>query len=265
VKKMAISIAVASGKGGTGKTTISANLAVALAKLGKDVVVLDADIAMANLELVLGIEGKKGKTLNDVLAGNASIEEAIYEGPAGVKVIPAGISLDAFRKARPEKLEEVLKKLHDMAEIIIIDCPAGIGKEALTAISAAEHLILVVNPEISSIADALKVIAIAKKLGTNVLGAIINRTMKEDSELSSKAIAAILEVPILGVVPEDPNIRKCAAFGEPIVLKYPDSPAAQAIMEIAAKLIGKKYIPEKKKEKESFIKKFLRGIFGGRK
>ncbi|HIP84151.1 MAG TPA: septum site-determining protein MinD [Methanothermococcus okinawensis] len=261
---MAVSIAIASGKGGTGKTTISANLAVALAKLGKDVIVLDADIAMANLELVLGVEGK-GKTLNDVLAGKASIEEAIYEGPAGVKVIPAGISLDAFRKARPEKLEEVLKKLHDMAEIIIIDCPAGIGKEALTAISAAENLILVVNPEISSIADALKVIAIAKKLGTNVLGAIINRTMKEDSELSAKAIATILEVPILGVVPEDPNVRKCAAFGEPIVLKYPDSPAAQAIMEIAAKLIGKKYIPEKKKEKESFIKKFIKGIFGGKK
>ena len=261
---MAVSIAVASGKGGTGKTTISANLAVALAKLGKDVVVLDADIAMANLELVLGVEGK-GKTLNDVLAGNASIEEAIYEGPAGVKVIPAGISLDAFRRARPEKLEEVLEKLHDMAEIIIIDCPAGIGKEALTAISAAENLILVVNPEISSISDALKVIAIAKRLDTRVLGAIINRTMKEDSELSSKAIATILEVPILGVVPEDPNVRKCAAFGEPIVIKYPDSPAAQAIMEIAAKLIGKKYIPKKKEEKESFIKKFLRGIFGGRK
>ena len=261
---MAVSIAVASGKGGTGKTTISANLAVALAKFGKDVIVLDADIAMANLELVLGIEGK-GKTLNDVLAGNASIEEAIYEGPAGVKVVPAGISLDAFRKARPEKLEEVLEKLHEMAEIIIIDCPAGIGKEALTAISAAENLILVVNPEISSISDALKVIAIAKRLETRVLGAIINRTMKEDSELSSKAIATILEVPILGVVPEDPNVRKCAAFGEPIVVKYPDSPAAQAIMEIAAKLIGKKYIPKKKEEKESFIKKFLRGIFGGRK
>ncbi|HIP16335.1 MAG TPA: septum site-determining protein MinD [Methanothermococcus okinawensis] len=260
---MAISIAIASGKGGTGKTTISANLAVALAKFRRDVIVLDADIAMANLELVLGVEGK-GKTLNDVLAGRASIEEAIYEGPAGVKVVPAGISLDAFRKARPEKLEEVLKKLHDMAEIIIIDCPAGIGREALTAISASEHLILVVNPEISSISDALKVIAIARRLDTNVLGAVINRTMKEDSELSSKAIATILEVPVLGVVPEDPNVRKCAAFGVPIVIRYPDSPASQAIMEIAAKLIGKEYKP-KKVEKESFIKKFIRGIFGGRK
>ena len=84
----------------------------------------------------------------------------------------------------------------------------------------------------------------------------------EDSELSSKAIETILEVPILGVVPEDPNVRRCAAFGEPIVLKYPDSPASQAILQIAARLIGKEYKPEKV-EKESFIKKFIKGLFGG--
>lgn len=138
---MAITIAIASGKGGTGKTTISANLSVALSKFGKDVIVLDADIAMANLELVMGLDGKP-ITLNDVLAGSASVEQAIYEGPGGVKVVPAGVSLDGFKKAKPEKLLEVLSKLHELGDIIIIDCPAGIGKEALTAISTAEHLIL---------------------------------------------------------------------------------------------------------------------------
>ena len=95
---MAITIAIASGKGGTGKTTISANLSVALSKFGKDVIVLDADIAMANLELVMGLDGKP-ITLNDVLAGSASVEQAIYEGPGGVKVVPAGVSLDSFKKA----------------------------------------------------------------------------------------------------------------------------------------------------------------------
>ncbi len=260
---MATTIAMASGKGGTGKTTTSANLAVALSKFGKDVIVLDADIAMANLELVMGLDGKP-ITLNDVLAGRATIDQAIYEGPAGVKVIPAGVSLDGFRRAKPEKLVEVLTKLHDMADIIIIDCPAGIGKEALSAISTAEHLILVVNPEISSISDALKIIAIAKRFGTNILGTIVNRTAMEDTELSAKAIETILETPILGIIPEDPNVRRCAAFGEPIVLKYPDSPAAEAIMQIAAKLVGEKYIPKKTEEK-SFIKRFIKGLFGGKK
>jgi septum site-determining protein MinD len=260
---MAITIAMASGKGGTGKTTTSANLAVALSKFGKEVVVLDADIAMANLELVMGLDGKP-ITLNDVLSGSASIEHAIYEGPGGVKVVPAGVSLDGFRKAKPERLMEVLTKLHEIGDIILIDCPAGIGKEALSAISTSEYVILIVNPEISSISDALKVIAIAKRFETNILGAIINRTAMEDTELSSKAIETILEVPILGIIPEDPNVRRCAAFGEPIVLKYPDSPASQAIMQIAAKLTGANYIPKKTEEK-SFIKRFIKGLFGGRK
>ena len=260
---MAITIAIASGKGGTGKTTISANLSVALSKFGKDVIVLDADIAMANLELVMGLDGKP-ITLNDVLAGSASVEQAIYEEPGGVKVVPAGVSLDSFKKAKPEKLLEVLSKLHELGDIIIIDCPAGIGKEALTAISTAEHLILIVNPEISSISDALKVVAIARRFETNILGTIINRTTMDDSELSSKAIETILEVPILGVIPEDPNVRRCAAFGEPIVIRYPNSPASQDIMQIAARLTGREYIPKQTEEK-SFIKKFIKGLFGGRK
>jgi septum site-determining protein MinD len=260
---MATTIAIASGKGGTGKTTTSANLSVALTKFGKDVIVLDLDIAMANLELVMGLDGKS-ITLNDVLAGRADIMDAIYEGPNGVKVVPAGISLDAFRKAKPERLIDVLTKLHGMCDIMILDCPAGIGKEALTAVSAAEHLILLVNPEISSISDALKVVAISKRFETNILGTIINRASLEDTELSSKAIETILEVPLLGMIPEDPNIRRCAAFGEPIVLKYPNSPAAQAIMQIAAKLTGKEYIPTKTEEK-SLVKKFIKGLFGGKK
>ncbi|WP_423791909.1 septum site-determining protein MinD [Methanocaldococcus indicus] len=260
---MAIAIAIASGKGGTGKTTIAANLAVALAKFGKKVAVLDADIAMANLELIMGLEGKP-VTLNDVLAGKADIKEAIYEGPEGVLVIPAGVSLEKFRRAKPEKLEEVLKTIHDMVDILIIDCPAGIGKETLIAISSADGLIVVVNPEISSISDALKVLAIAKRLGTDIIGAIVNRVSNESTELSVKAIQTILDVPVIGVVPEDPNVRKAAAFGVPLVVMYPDSPASEAIMQIAAKLIGAKYEPKTKKKKEGFISRFLKGLFGRR-
>jgi len=93
-------ITVASGKGGTGKTTLTANLGIALAQHGYDVTIVDADITMANLELILGMEGLP-VTLQNVLAGEARIEEAIYSGPGGVKVVPAGVSLEGLRKGEP--------------------------------------------------------------------------------------------------------------------------------------------------------------------
>ena len=95
-------------------------------------------------------------------------------------------------------------------------------------------------------------------VATNVLGAIINRVTEDSSELSSRSIETILEVPIVGIVPEDTNVRRSSAFGVPIVLKHNDSPAAQAIMELAAKLVGKKYIPQEK-PKDTFVKKFFKG------
>ena len=110
-------ISVASGKGGVGKTTITANLGVALATYGEEVIVLDADVAMANLELIQGMEGKS-ITLQDVLSGEATIDEAIYEGPGGVKIVPAGISLEGLRKVKLDRLEEALEVLIEDADIL---------------------------------------------------------------------------------------------------------------------------------------------------
>ena len=234
---MARVICVASGKGGTGKTTISANLGVALAKMGKEVIVLDADITLANLELILGMEGLP-VTLQNVLAGEASTEDAIYTGPAGVKIIPAGISLEGLRKANPDRLEEVLLSLLDMAEFIILDAPAGLEKSAIVALAASDELLLVVNPEIASITDALKTKYIAERLGTKMLGIIVNRVTKLGVEIAKKEIEAILEGKVLAVIPEDPEVRKAAAFGQPVVLRNPKSPASRALYELAGKIAG---------------------------
>lgn len=254
---MVRTITIASGKGGTGKTTIAANLAIALADIGIKVCVLDADIEMANLELILGMENKR-ITLLDVLADRADIKDAIYIGPKSVLVIPSGISLEKLRNVDPEKLKDAIKKIIDVAEIFIIDAPAGIGKDTLIAISSARECLLVVNPDISSLSDALKTKIIAQRLGSEIIGAVLNRVEETTGELTAQEVSTILEVPVMGVVPEDKNVRRAGIYGEPLILRYPNSPASVAIKKLARKLAG---LPvEEEREKRSVISKLLSGL-----
>ncbi|RLG59613.1 MAG: septum site-determining protein MinD, partial [Candidatus Hydrothermarchaeota archaeon] len=136
------SILIASGKGGVGKTVVSVNLATALAMRGKKVTIIDADIEMANVALRLKIDKKeKTKTLHDVLAGEARLEEAIYSGPHGLKVIPSGISLESLKKVDESKLESVLREALKDTDILIIDAPAGL-KTSIPAMRVAEELLI---------------------------------------------------------------------------------------------------------------------------
>lgn len=255
-------ITVASGKGGVGKTTITANLGVALSIYGEETIVLDADVAMANLELILGMEGKS-ITLHDVLSGEASIEDAIYEGPGGVKVIPAGISLEGLRKIRFDRLEEALSILVENADILLIDAPAGLEKDALSALAAAQELILVTIPEVPSISDALKTKIIASKLGVEITGVVINREQHDKTFLTVDEIEAILEVPVIAIVPDDPEVSRAAAFGEPLVVRNPKSSTSNAIMQLGADLIGEEYHPIEP-DKKGVISRLVEGLLGRR-
>lgn len=255
---MARTITIASGKGGTGKTMVTANLGIALTQLGYDVTIVDADITMANLELILGMEGLP-ITLQNVLAGEAKIEEAIYIGPGGVKVIPAGVSLEGLRKANPEKLEEVLTRVVGGTDILLLDAPAGLERSAVIAIAAAQELLLVVNPEISSITDGLKTKIVAERLGTKTLGVVINRMTGWGIDMAKSEIEAILEAKVIATIPEDPEVRKAAAFGKPVVLSAPNSPASIAIKELAMAIAGKKKeVKPAQVKKETVIEKMLK-------
>ncbi|MFQ5975565.1 MAG: cell division ATPase MinD [Candidatus Hydrothermarchaeales archaeon] len=253
---MGLSITIAAGKGGAGKTTVSTNLGVALAQFGKDITILDSDIEMANLELHMGLEGMK-TTLQNVLSGEAPISDAIYEGPAGVKIIPAGVSLDGLKKADPDKLEEILEEVLKTTEILIIDAPPGLGKITISALAAGQELLLVANPEISSMSDALKTKIVARKLGPHVLGAVLNKMGEKNTDLTIQEVETILECQVLGAIPEDPEARKAVAFGQPVVLRAPDSPSAIAFKKLAADLIGEEFTPPKTSKK-----KFGGGLFG---
>ncbi len=204
--------------------------------MGKHVLLLDADIEMANLALHLGLEGVN-VTLHTVLSGEADIQSAIYEGPAGVKVVPSGISLDSLIKVDPDRLGGVLNELLNSVDLLFIDAPAGLGKAAAVALASAQEVILVLNPEISSLSGALKTKIVAGRLGANILGVVVNRANIAGGDLNIKEIEILLETSILGLIPEDSDVGSAAALGIPIVLKSPNSPVAIAVKKLASDLV----------------------------
>jgi len=238
---MARIIAIASGKGGTGKTTITANLGICLARLGKKVLLIDADVAMANLSLILGMQSSP-ITLHDVLLGETEVQNAIYDGPDGVHFIPSGLSLDNYKRVDSERLSSVVSQLSEQYDFILLDAAAGIEKNVLSALSAAQETLLVTMPTSPAIADALKTKLVAQRLGSKVMGVIINFVMNEKGEIGRQEISGILELPIYGIVPYDPEVRKSFMQQKvyPVIVRKPDAPASLEIARIASRLTGLK-------------------------
>lgn len=252
---------IASGKGGTGKTTVSVNLGTMLAQLGKETYLMDADIGMANVGLIIGLQDAP-VTLHEVLAGKSTIDDAIYEGPAGLKVIPSGISLQGFQQADPDKMRDVMTEIVKRCDFLLIDAPAGISKDGVVPLAIADEVILVVNPELSSIVDALKTKILTEVVGGHVLGTIINRVDSDKSDIITKKMEKVLGVKVLGIIPEDPNVRKASSLKVPIVIKFPASPASKAIKRIASNLVGVAYKEEVTEVKrEGFIERFSKALF----
>jgi len=258
-------ITVASGKGGTGKTSTVVNLGTALALLGKKTAILDADIAMANIGLHLGIE-KSPVTLHDVLSGTASIRDAIYEAPSGLMIVPCGVSLSGFERSDPEKLRTALTEMTHEIEFLLIDAPAGLSKDGLIPLALADDVVLVVNPEISSLADALKTKRVAEMLGSHVSGTILNRVGGERTDLSRQEVSKILGTDVIAVVPDDVEVRRSAALKKPIVLRRTNSPAAIAYRKLAAQMAGTAFTEPRIAPGAGgggFIGRFVRTVFGG--
>ncbi len=250
--------AIASGKGGTGKTTTTVNLGTSLAMLGKKTAIVDADIGMANMGLLLGLEKSK-VTLHEVLSGEAKIKDAIYDGPSGLKVVPSGLSLKGFQKSNPDKLKQVIAALSDGMDYVLIDAPAGLSKDSMVPLAVADKVLLVVNPELSSLTDALKTKTLAELLGRSVEGVILNRAEFHKSEISSNKVKELIGAEVIETIPEDANVRSSASFKVPVVVKAPASPASIAFRRLAAKITGQKFI-EPEAKKGSFFRSLM-GIF----
>ncbi|ASJ07511.1 cell division ATPase MinD [Thermococcus pacificus] len=230
-------ISVASGKGGTGKTTTTANLAIALGKMGYRVCAVDADLTMANLSLVMGIDDAD-TTIHDVLAGMADINDAIYATTyENVHVIPAAIDWEHVIRADPRKLPDTIKPLKEKFDFVIIDSPAGLQMDAMNAMMSGEEVLLVTNPEISCLTDTMKVGMVLKRAGLAVLGFVLNRYGRSENDIPPDAAEEVMEIPLLEVIPEDPKVREATLEGVPVVEYAPNSPGAKAFMELAETIV----------------------------
>ncbi len=243
---MARIISVLSGKGGVGKTTLVSNLGTALVKRGKKVTILDANVTTPNLSLHLGIP-LYPVTLHDVLRDNISIEAATYDHHTGLKVVPASLSTKALRGIDMSKLESALSHLVEKNDIIIVDSAAGLGEEALTAIDVADDLIVVTNPELPAVTDALKTIKMAQEAGTNILGVVVNRVKGLNHEMSMDEIRSMLEVPIISIIPEDVHVPKSISKKTPVVHHKPRSRSSIQFQKLASRILGETYYGVKKK------------------
>jgi len=245
-------ITITSGKGGVGKTTTSINLAAAMNHFGKETILVDANLTTPNVGLHLGAPIVP-ISLNHVLLDKATINEAIYEHESGTKIMPSSLSINELRRLNHSKLKEVGRKLRKMADIVIFDSAAGLGEEAIAAMESADELIIVTNPEIPAVTDALKATKLIEQLGKKVMGVIVTRVRYSKTEMPLSNISEMLELPIIGIIPEDDRVQSSLMMKEALVHSYPRSRAAIEYKRIAANIIGKTDYHEKPKFFERFF------------
>ncbi|MFC5279858.1 P-loop NTPase [Halorubrum rubrum] len=246
---MATVYAVASAKGGVGKTTTTAAIATILAEAGADVVAIDADVGMANLADALGmVPGET--TVHDVLAGRADPTEAVHDGPAGLRVVPGDPDLDAYAAADPTELGGVIEAFAD-ADWVFLDSGAGLSHDSTLPIGLADETLLVSTPDRSALGDTEKTRQLAERIGGRVAGAAITRVGGDEDESTRRSdpdgaadagdptvdiVEEILATEVLARVPEDPTVARASSAGEPLTTFDPDAPASRAYRELARTL-----------------------------
>lgn len=231
--------AIASGKGGVGKTTITANLAVAIAELDYDVAIVDLDLGMANLAGWFGVT-PSGSTLHTVLAGNASIADAQYDAPGGVTLIPSGTDVSSYADTDIERLDAVIPELRSSFEYVLLDTGAGISHETVRPLGLSDGVLLTTTPREPAVDNTLATIELLDRIDASITGLIVNRTRPE-SALPDDLLAAQT---LLGTLPEDSTIATAHEQGVPFNIAHPDSAATERIRAIAEELTDTTYTSE---------------------
>jgi septum site-determining protein MinD len=254
-------VTITSGKGGVGKTTVTGNLAVALARLGQRVVCLDLDIGLRNLDLVLGLENRIVYDIVDVIEGRVRLRQALVKDKRleGLHLLSAA----QWREKHAINALQVTKVCRDLCaefDLVLIDSPAGIEIGFRNAIAPADQVLLVVTPEVSSIRDADRVIELLAEAGKPAPRLIVNRVrpamIKKGDMLDVADVLEILRIQLLGIVPEDQHVIANTNMGTPTVTAGP-SAAGLAFTQISRRLMGEK-IPMTSEDPRNWLGRLTR-------
>jgi flagellar biosynthesis protein FlhG len=238
-------LVVASGKGGVGKSNCAANLAVALGELGARVLLVDADFAQANLDLLLGVHPRYD--LQHLLAREKTPEEIVVTGPRNVRLIPAASGapeLADLDDVRREIVVRAISQLEDGSDLVLIDTSSGVGRSVTSLCLAADDVVIVTTPEMPAFSDAYSLIKLLQQQGMQrAPHLLINMAgSPEEAEETAHRIRLVarrflrLEVDSWGHVPFDPSIARAVRRQEPVVSAFPQSPASLAYRALAARL-----------------------------
>jgi len=261
-------LAVTGGKGGVGKSNVSVNVAVALAEQGKRVVLLDADLGLANIDVLLGISS--GRNISDVLAGEAELREIMVPGPGGVKIIPASSGTQQMANLGEREHAGIIgafSELGDQMDVLIVDTAAGISRTVTNFVRAAQETLIVVTDEPTSVTDAYALIKVLNrdcKMDRFRVLANMVRTPKEGQNLFNKLVKVtdrFLDVTLqyVGSVPMDESVRKAVQRQKAVIEAYPRSKAAIAYRSLAQKVATWPLPQTPRGNLEFFVERLVQG------
>ncbi len=240
-------VSFTSGKGGVGKTTSVINTALSLANRGRSVLILDADLGLANLDVMIG--AKPTATLFDVIEGRCSLKDIIVDGPLGISLIPASSGVERMCQLSTGERAAVMEAVESVAfqyDYLLIDTQAGIGPEVIHFNVASNEMVLVINPEPTSLTDAYALVKVLsqryreKKFGVMVNEVIDSKEAETVFRRFAKAVDRFLHVSVqyIGCIPTDRSVPESVRAQRPVVVEFPSSPASRAYAALAEKIDG---------------------------